>query len=547
MTNSETGEGMALPVPSLLDVQWEQHRQNMERAVVSRQEGDWHDFKAGLFAEGEEENLRKDVVALTNTSGGPYGGFGYSILGVRDDGTVSGLVGRDAALSEDARQLQIKNRVQAGIDPYIDVQVKEFLLEGKRVHLLVVPQTPLHWHLVRLPLDQHGHWIRRGRSSERPLLDDYAKYHARLLEQVTAPLRTEQEGLLGQLIALRQNVADLKSRVSPEDLSPVEFVRTAFTTPERTLLRQIRRLIAEYLGRGEGHFRVFNDLDVDRLVEHPGLRTPEKVAALRSYFEMVETDVRPLVEIVAHVMHEAPPTDLVRAAVQEVTQVLAESSTYQLRLLPYQAAVRSYPAQLYLHSVALSAYYAPDWRVFHDVLLHVQESVRLDVGVNRMALAFYFAQRPALDEVARLFEPVPTSPHPASNRLSRLLPQPAWVGDTLPALRREGRYTDGEALLTFGFLVAVATYSAHSPLSVGADWWRYLNADRILARMLERWAQQGKSLFGRREVQLAGRLFDDMDKQGHHLTVRASEVLPSLYPEWASSDWWNEGMKGAGQ
>lgn len=529
------------PASQTLEFQWELHRQHMERAISSRQESDWHDFKAGIFTDSEAENLCKDVVALASTRGGPYGGYRYIIIGVHDTGEVTGLVGRDV-MTEDVRQGQIKNKVQDGIDPYINVMVREFVVEGQRIHLLVIPETPLHWYLVRLPKHLQGHWLRRGRASERPLLADYAQHHAELVDQATAPLRTQQEGLQGQVSALKQSVSDLKNELTPANLSAIEFVTTAFATPDRILLRHVRRLISDYQEQAEEQFRLFNDLDVDRVLEHPELRTPQKIAAIKTYFEVTEANVRPLIEIVAHTIHEVPYQGKVPGTVLEVTQAIAESSVHQLRLPRFQDAVRAYPAQLYLHGVALASYHADDWRLFRDVMLYVHEFPSLTGQHAQVWLASKFAQRTVLDEVARLFEPVPTAPHPAANRISRLISQTDWVGETLPVSRRFAHDADGEALLSFGFLTGVATYYPHSPLTTWVNWWTYLNADQILTRVLERWSRLGTPLFDREVVQLAGRLLDDLDKPGSNLTVKATDLLLRFHPQWANEDWWNEGL-----
>lgn len=58
--------------------------------------------------------------------------------------------------------------------------------------------------------------------------------------------------------------------------------------------------------------------------------------------------------------------------------------------------------------------------------------------------------------------------------------------------------------------------------------------------MLEWWAQGGRTLFGSREVVIAAKLFDEMDKPGHHLTVRAGDIIPNLHSEWAVDNWWSE-------
>lgn len=505
---------------------WAYHRQNMEKAIESGQESDWHDFKQGIFSDKEADNLCKDIVALANTVGGPYQGFGYIILGVRDDGKVTGLQGKDV-VTEDERQLRIKNKIQSNIEPYIDVQIKEFKYQEQCIHLLIIPQSRLHWHFIRSTQNTshlYGHWIRRGRASERPLLDDYAQHTAQAVEHKTKSIKEELAGVKQQLIEVRQTIADMKSQTSPESLTPIEFVRTAFTTPGRTLLRQARRIISEYQSKSETRVALFENLSVDQFVQDADSRTPERKQIFKEYFEMVESDVRPSVELVAHIMHEAPEENLVREAVKEITYSVERSSIYYGSSSNICSAVSSYQMQLYLYGITLSAYYATELHFFHDILSCNKESLNVMGRVQKSPLVFCLKWNTELNNVMSQIYPE-ESLHTLSSRFEYLLLQPAWVGETMPVCDGGTRFLNSEALLSFGFVYALVRRAYNRPAIIDFNWWKHKDANQILVRALEIWKGRGQLIFSKRSTVEAADFFDNMDKMGSRLTIEAIRIL----------------------
>ncbi|MCY1704303.1 AlbA family DNA-binding domain-containing protein [Deinococcus sp. SL84] len=101
----------------------DRHQQHILQALKSQDESNWHDFKVGLFPSKGGRNkgvddLRKDIVALANTSGGPYDGYGYIIFGVQDKTwTPVGIRPEDQYRSVDALRNTIVPLAQKTISP----------------------------------------------------------------------------------------------------------------------------------------------------------------------------------------------------------------------------------------------------------------------------------------------------------------------------------------------------------------------------------------------------------------------------------------------
>lgn len=510
------------------DFQEELHFKNVRKAVESGQEGDWHDFKKGLFTDEEVKKLRKEVVALANTPGGPYRGYGYLIVGVENDGTLIGLVGRDADFSLDERVQQVKNLVQSGVEPYLDVQVRMYELSGKRLHVLIVPESPKHWALVTKPQDQQGPWLRRGWSSERPNLTDYAAYHERLVSHAVEPLVQQQRRLHLELEVLHQTVAELKSQVSPEQLTTPELIRTAFPSPERALQRALRRELAAYLSRMEGLHQVFNDLRVDQWLQHDETFTPDAKAQLTAYVEGIEAAVSPLARAVSLVIHETQQGQEIRDAVEEVTSTVADTSVYGHQLSPFQGALRTYPAQLFMQAVSLSTFHATRWDVFFDVLWHRHQFPMINGVVSHIVPGLILPYRAWLDRVIERIEVVQPLQRALYHRLWRLLPNDEWVGEHLPVLHRGGTLAEAEALLTFGYLASLAKNPGAQRYRIDVEWWTYLNANQILSHTLHALHRHWPQTLRRSALETIAADFDDMEKAGSHLGVSALAIAEEL-------------------
>lgn len=503
------------------------HLEYLNQALASGQEGDWHDFKRGLFTQKEKDELRKDLVALANTPGSPYNGYGYIILGVEDDGTVCGCQGSEAKLSEDGRSRQIGQLVENGIAPYIDTVVEEHVIGGKRVHLVVVPPAASgKWHMVTAD-SQSGYWIRRVRASHRPTYEDVEAHITTRIQATVQPVQDALGRLEQRLGLLRQDLQDLQQERHPEAISAAQHARTAFLTPDRTLLRLIRQEANTFLERRADLEARLLQVDPDVVVQYAQARTPDRIARLRELFEALEEVTRPLVETVASIQHDVEHSERVMQGVQELSDVITRTSYHEFTLPPFMFALRAYPALLYLHGVAVTSSVSGNWSVLSLVLHHRQWLPRINQPRRRVALASLLSQRGPLDEVARLVEPVPVA-MAAATRMERLLLQSDWVGHTLPVLDRQAVYARGEALLTFGYLTAARSFPVAQPPSFPAVWWRYLNADAILYGTLSQLLKGDKQWLRGDSVEALAEAFDRMEKPGHHLTTSASEVVRQL-------------------
>lgn len=521
------------PGSSPTEAQLERHRRYIEQAVASREESDWHDFKKGLFEDGEVDKLRKDVVALANTPGGPYQGFGYIIIGVTDDGVNTGLVGRDADMSRDDRVQQVKNRVQTGIEPYVDCEVLELQVEGKRLHVIAVPQGQGPWHLVRQPENQQGPWVRRGWSSERPTLQEYTAHQLRLVQQALMPVQQELDSLQLQVRVQKDHLSELRSKVNPAQLSARGQVRVLFSTPEHALLQAARLEISKYLEAQRRWWPLFNDLGVDHLVAHPVLQTDERLQQLREYVAGMEKAVQPLTALASAILHEAPPSEGVRAAVAELTSAVAESCTFDFPQVRLQHALKTYPGQLFMHGLALSAYHAVNWTVFFEVLWHRHRYARVNLTPGLLNLGLLLAQRSALDEVIALVEPYVNRTRASYQRMGRLLPELDWVGEHLPALHRGGTFAQAEVLLLFGYLSCTRRFQVRVSEHLNLQWWTYLDADRIATDAVETMLKRAEGFVGVTELRELAVMANELRPPGALLSRTLTGLVEERIDSWS--------------
>lgn len=496
------------------------HFYHLQQALASGQESDWHDFKLNLIGQPQVDALRKDLVALANTRDGPYGEYRYLIIGVDDVGTVTGLAPQDPDRTEDRRARRIGDLISRAIFPLMQVQVKEYTVNEKTVHVVIVPQAEERWHMVTGDMD-NGFWIRRNRGSVRPTAEQVENYLVQRVQAQVLPLREQVLRLDDRLGQLREMANVRQSQAHPELATAAQHTRVAFLTPDRTLLRLVRSEANTFLDRRAGHMEAVQQARPDYWVQS---REPMPDAAriqLRQVFEQTEEATRPLVETVGTLIHDAEPSPRVQLALAELNAVITDASVHQLRLNGPTFALWVYPALLYLHGVAASSAPHWDWSVLAQVLHHHQDVPSLNLSRRHVALSSVLPWRQALDDVARLVEPVPSG-QAAAYRMERLLHQSDWVGQTLPVMGRLGAYSRGEAVLTLGYIAAALARHVSAPPPFPAQWWTYLNADAILEETLLRFAQMGEPVLAGLEYEVVAEVFDRMEKSGSHLTLKAS-------------------------
>ena len=200
--------------------------------------------------------------------------------------------------------------------------------------------------------------------------------------------------------------------------------------------------------------------------------------------------------------------------------MFTDASVHQLRLHPSTFALWVYPALLYLHGVAATSARHWSWDTLGEVIHYQKDVATFNLTRRHVSLASVLPWRQALDDVARLIEPVPHG-QAAANRIERLLHQSDWIGQTLPVMGRLGAYSRGEAILTFGYLAAALSRGISAPPAFPAQWWTYLNANAILEETLERFSQLGHAVLRSMSLEAVAGVFDEMEKPGAHLTVKA--------------------------
>ncbi|GHF58675.1 hypothetical protein HNQ07_004074 [Deinococcus metalli] len=493
------------------------HFLHLQTILSSKAEGDWHDFKEGVH--GRTDELLKDLVALANTAGGPYGGYGYLIIGIDDDGNVRGLIPKETELNEDARQRQLGSAAAHGITPLMSPQVKGYTVEGRRIHLVIVPQTSDRWHVVT-GSQNHGYWVRRDRASVRPTAEQLEEHFQERLKALIGPVHEQLLRMDGRIGQLR---TDLAAAQDPALLSAAEHARIAFQTPDRTFLRLIRQEASTFLDRRGEHLEAIQRVHPDRLVDQPTWHDADR-DALRDLVERLEQDTRPLIEAVGALIHDAEPTARTEQALLELNAVFTDASVHMMTLPPSTFALWVYPALLYLHAVAASATPHLEWQLFGQVIHHVQDVPSPRLTRRSVALASVVPWRETLDGVMRVIEPG-SPPRAAAHRMERLLRQSDWIGQTLPVLGRLGAFSRSEAALTLGYVAAALKRQGHVPPSFAALWWTYLNANGILEETIQRFVERGSPVLAGLKLRDVAAAFDSMDKPGSYLTVQAQYLV----------------------
>ncbi|WP_456833385.1 AlbA family DNA-binding domain-containing protein [Deinococcus sp. UYEF24] len=494
-------------------------------------EGNWHDFKQSTH-DGVDK-LQKDFVALANTPGGPYQGYGYLIIGVSDTGEVVGLQGSEARLDVDKRTNQLKDTIKANISPYIDVQVLDQQIEGKTVHIVVVPQAERSWHMVNTGASA-GYWVRRGWSSDRPTYSELLEQELRLVRLEVGPIQEkftslearlhEQRDILAALSAGPRNGQQEKHMLAAPQ-SAAQFAAHGFQTPTKTLLKLMR---GEALDFKEGHTALMAQaaqLQSDRLLTLPSDRTPERLEELRQFLGALEILTRPLVETLATVLVELDVEDRVQLAVRELADVLTYQSYGMLRNGHAESALRTYPAQLVLHAAATAAFHTSDPTLFGILLHHTRQHADIQGVRNAHHLASVLSVRPLLDQLMLLIE----SGHlyqASVIRIQNLLLRADWMGGVMPVIDRERLFSWGEAFLTLGYLAAAQNAGVEQPAALNPAWWRYFEADDTLRRAVSKTVLSQNSVLRATTARRVVTAFDQMPRTGPVLLrTSASDIL----------------------
>jgi Putative DNA-binding domain len=506
----------------------ELHRRNVEQALSEQAEGNWHDFKEFASNDGKIDEFLKDIVAFANTPGGPYGGYGYIIIGVVD-GTFElvGLKGKDETVTADQRTLQLSQMITKWVVPYLDVKVFNHTVDDKTVQCIVIPQAPGSWHMVSSD-KQSGFWVRRGTQSARPTYQDFEDHQRRLIGREVAPLREQIARLEHRHGEQRYQLQNLQQQRNPENESAAHMAKRCLMTPEHALLANVR---GELVTFREQHLLVMTEVEYfqpDRLLKLTQDRTPERLGELKTLVERIEAISRPLVEALAVLIHANAPTDLIRRATSEIAGVFTERAYSQVKENPGLVGLRSYHAQLLLYGAATASFCASDLTLLGIVLHHRRKEQEPSLsGLTRERnLASVLNVRGPLDELVMLLES--GTPHQATvERMQRLLLQSDWVGATLPVIDQPQTFSRAEALLTLGYVAAALHAGVSQPPSPDPAWWRYLEADDLLRAAVNRLYLNPMPILGKLTRERFVQAFDQLEKP---LTHRLQAKLETLAP-----------------
>lgn len=235
------------------------HRQRVrDLAQEPPDEPTYCELKRGFAysTNAEKAELVKDIVSFANTPLEHYGGFGYLIFGVTQDGDIPGV---EDPLPGDPPS-EIRNLLNKYLErpvyfEFVTTHVGDDGGEKKRLAAVVVPNSRRRPHVISRELqEQQGKkakfflrerevWVRKAGGRDRATAEDIdAMYEARFLSaarDATEPLARRIEDLEGELVRFRSASPIPSFGVSlPGEREPVqeatvrEAIQVLFTQEE---------------------------------------------------------------------------------------------------------------------------------------------------------------------------------------------------------------------------------------------------------------------------------------------------------------------------
>lgn len=221
--------------------------------LKARTENPKCDFKREVNLGGEQfGELVKDLCALANTDDDRYGGKGVLLLGVEDDGSVSGLP--DTFHADEFSQ-QLTQRLKTLVSPPLRFEVHPPIQDpdgGERWSAIVIDPPDLLPHLTIAQTGRvtAGQWFIRHNTTTLAGPEEFAKLHRRLINLEIRPLQSGLDRVAADLSILREDVARLRvdaltgRMTSPADVpgvSVAQAVRAQYETAETRLAARIRQ------------------------------------------------------------------------------------------------------------------------------------------------------------------------------------------------------------------------------------------------------------------------------------------------------------------
>ncbi|MVN89453.1 hypothetical protein GO986_22215 [Deinococcus sp. HMF7620] len=443
----------------------------LAEALASDREASHYDFKEQA---PDHVKLLRHLVALSNLPRETPGGRAYLFIGISNTREVIGLRADDPKKipSADKREVQLNNLLRDNVDFRLSIRVHELKQDDKTLHFVEMPCLGWPWRqLHRENEHEYGFWIRHGTSSVRPTTEELAAQWS----QTERTLQDHVVALESALVEQRQAAQTAAQSPGSAVLQPqtsIQAVHFGFATPERTLLRMVRRDIGHYLQahsaavdrwQGLPHFQL------DRLTTQQAYEVhPDVQAQVQAAMEGQEAVVRPLVELVAVIMHDADPTDRVQVAVQEIAQAVAFTSHTVVGLsgLTY-GALRAYPGYLLCFGACAAALPVPDLTVLGLLLTHRQRITYPTGRPGHWDLIESIGLRPHLDALTLTFD----RRHPVvatAERARELFHQADWLGAYLPATIKSRLTRQAEVLLLLAYVMQARTRVSQVPYVDGA-------------------------------------------------------------------------------
>ncbi|WP_082506077.1 helix-turn-helix domain-containing protein [Deinococcus sp. Leaf326] len=515
------------------------HQKNIEYALASGDESDWHDFKIGLFKNKPNqssslENLRKDIVALANTIDGPYQGFGYIIIGVKDKTWQPiGIQENDQYSDLDKLRGAVAEDAQKYISPPVAVEVtyatiKNSAGEDIKLHIIAVPQSYLQWHVSTLD-ESSGAWVRDHHASIRPLSLQYDRYLKRIISNTTQTLQQAQQESQQEIIRLKDDIARLAAIQSPAALTANQLVKAHFHGQEQQLQRLTRDEIQIFLEK----VRVLND-KIDKIglgndisdVQFDSIKRTE----IKNCLEKCDQIIRPIIELISSIIYTVPATPITLSIMKEIYDVIIFTGNSAITLPVYTFALRNYIAQIFMqaHALATVSSESKDSWVYFKNLLTSSSKLPSVNSQRRGYLPSLLSSRQQLNQIIAVANYSHSSAYPFNQRSGKLM-SAGWVGDILPVMGLEKLYSESEALITFGYYLSASYQNSGAP-DINMQWWIFLEANRIMSRILNKLFDY-RDLFPRESLIRAARIFDDSNKEGSLLSNTAVDILHEIDEE----------------
>ncbi|GGB73698.1 helix-turn-helix domain-containing protein [Deinococcus soli (ex Cha et al. 2016)] len=497
----------------------------LAQALASSREESHYDFK---LAAKKNIDLLTHIVAMSNLPQDTPGGRAFLIIGVSNARDVVGLNEEDLRSNPtaDKRETHLNTFLRQNVDPNFTIRVHDVTIQGQSLHMIEIPCLGWPWRqLHREQEGSYGFWIRHGPNTVRPTRDqmaaEWSRQERRLQEQVIAL----EAGLTEQ----RQVALSALETASSAPDTSLQAIHVGFATPERTLLRLVRRDISTYLrahSDGLDTWRTLPHFQLDRLDVRSAYEVHSDTAVqLRDVIERQEAAVRPLVELVGAIMHDADPTDRVRLAVLEIAQAVAftAQTTIDAPRGLTQAALRFHPGYLLCFGASVAAMSVPDWTFLGIILRHAQPVI----GEPRMwNLIQSIGLRPHMDALVLTFDH--SSPVAAAAERARdLFEQPEWLGTFMPATLKKRITRHAEVILPLAFVAQARKVTSRTPF-VDAAWLHSAGAQDTLRETLrmvvDRWDTMRDT-----PLDVVARQFDELAETGQWAhTVSAQQALADV-------------------